>query len=231
MAEHFRFTIPQPPFAFLIRRMFSEDAFVRDISLLGDVTTEQRSQVATALAGETFANSETIDSALRQSGVNEPKKVASVLQRLSVMFRESETEKEEAQDAFSSALSSSEIGETKRESIQSAFRELCLAPVALDLQKKAERLSSATGCAVEGLDVVCDIRPIFNPEGERIVGAIPYFTLRIEYDDGESQKIDLHLSNENMDRLKEVVDRAICKRDVMESTIASMKDWSRPRVD
>jgi len=210
--------------------MFNEDAFVKDVSRLASISDDQRGIVSSLLNREVFANSDTVVSALSEANVEDPKRIAGVLQKLSAMFRESNLEKDEAFDAFSNALSSSKVDESKRQSLQDAFRDLCLVPTALDLQQKAESLASATGCTVGALDIVCDIRPIFNVEGDKIVGAIPYFTLRVEYDDGESQKIDLHLSNENIDRLKDVVDRAICKREVMEATVASMPEWSSPRL-
>ncbi len=142
------------------------------------------------------------------------------------MVQESDLQKEEAFDAFSVVLKASEnVEEDKKQLVLEAFHDLCLLPESLSLQKKAKGLQRQQVVQLRIWTSFCDIRPIFNVAGEKIVGAIPYFTLRVEYEDGESRKIDLHLSNEDIVRLKEVVDRAICKREAMESTIKAVPGW------
>lgn len=210
--------------------MFGEEAFVRDVSRLSEITDTQRAQIAGLLGKRSFADMSAILHAAKAADVSEPSTVADTLHRLSSMAREANVEKESAFKAFAAALASSRVEKEKHDSIQQTFKELCLNPQSLDLQQKAERLATATGCSVDDFEIVCDIRPVFSIEGEKIVGALPYFTLRVEYDDGESQKIDLHLSSENLDRLKQVVDRAICKRGVVKDSIAEMPNWSEPEI-
>ncbi|MFC1759114.1 hypothetical protein ACFL2H_10165 [Planctomycetota bacterium] len=230
MAEHYRVSIPQPPFSFLIRRMFGEEAFVRDVQRLSAISDTQRAQIAESLGERTFADMSALLYAVSVAGVSEADDVADTLHRLSLMSRQSDTKKESAYNAFSIAIASSSIEKEKHDPIRQAFKELCLDPRSLDLQQKAERLATATGCSIDDFGIVCDIRPVFNVEGDEIVGALPYYTLRVEYDDGETQKIDLHLSNENLDRLKKVVDRAVNKRDVLKDAITAMSGWSEPEI-
>ena len=230
MADHIRFSIQQPPFGYLLRRMFSEDAFLNDVSRLASISEEQRVQISEFLRTQTFADIETLQDSLENALVVDAAKIATTLSKLSSMFRESDTSKDSSFDAFIAAMDSSKIEEQIKDEIQKTVRILCVDPQSLDLQQKAERLATATGSTIDNLEIVTDIRPIFTIDGDKIVGAIPYFTLRIEYDDGESKKVDLHLSDENIDRLKVVVDRAICKRAAMEQAIKETPNWSKPRI-
>lgn len=46
-------------------------------------------------------------------------------------------------------------------------------------QKKAERVSEAIGQPLESFDVICDLRPVFDPERRHIEAMMPVTTLRI----------------------------------------------------
>lgn len=49
----------------------------------------------------------------------------------------------------------------------------------LNRQAKAERLSAATGLPLEKVDIICDLRPVFDESRERVEGIIPFTTLRV----------------------------------------------------
>lgn len=46
-------------------------------------------------------------------------------------------------------------------------------------QAKAERLSQTTGLPLEKIDIICDLRPVFDKGRDAVEGIIPYTTLRI----------------------------------------------------
>ncbi|HLN31695.1 MAG TPA: hypothetical protein VK395_28400 [Gemmataceae bacterium] len=46
-------------------------------------------------------------------------------------------------------------------------------------QAKAERLAATTGLRADAIDLVCDVRPVFDDSRTRIEGLIPFTTLRI----------------------------------------------------
>jgi hypothetical protein len=46
-------------------------------------------------------------------------------------------------------------------------------------QVKAERLAEATGLLVEAIDLICDLRPVFDETRSKIEGLIPFTTLRV----------------------------------------------------
>ena len=49
----------------------------------------------------------------------------------------------------------------------------------LNRQAKAERLSEATGLPLEKIDIICDLRPVFDESRERVEGIIPFTTLKV----------------------------------------------------
>ena len=49
----------------------------------------------------------------------------------------------------------------------------------LSRQSKAQRLCTLTGCPLEAVEIVCDLRPVFNEDRTAVEGMIPYTTLRI----------------------------------------------------
>ena len=49
----------------------------------------------------------------------------------------------------------------------------------LNRQAKAQRLSEATGLRLENVEIICDLRPVFDNERESVEGVIPYTILRI----------------------------------------------------
>ena len=44
----------------------------------------------------------------------------------------------------------------------------------LHRQAKAQKLSEATGLRLEHLEIICDLRPVFDDERESVEGVIPY---------------------------------------------------------
>jgi len=50
---------------------------------------------------------------------------------------------------------------------------------ALDLQAKAQRLSEATGLPLEDVQIICDLRPVFDDRRTEVQGIIPYTILKV----------------------------------------------------
>ena len=71
-------------------------------------------------------------------------------------------------------LSADELSDLKR------LLPLIVRPYpALQRQAKAERLAVATGLRAETIDLVCDIRPVFDDSRKNIEGVIPFTTLKV----------------------------------------------------
>lgn len=70
-------------------------------------------------------------------------------------------------------------------------------------QAKAEGLSQATGLPLEKIDIICDLRPVFDGDRETVEGIIPYTTLRIvcKGADGLPLAIEAILSQDDVGQL------------------------------
>jgi hypothetical protein len=73
----------------------------------------------------------------------------------------------------------------------------------LSRQAKAQRLSQATGLPLETIDIICDLRPVFDKDRDRVEGMIPYTTLRIVCKgvDGLPMAMDALLSRRDVQQL------------------------------
>jgi len=73
----------------------------------------------------------------------------------------------------------------------------------LNRQAKARRLSEATGLPLEKVDIICDLRPVFDKDRENVEGIIPYTTLRIVCTgaDGLPVALDAVLSQQDVAQL------------------------------
>ncbi|MCX7424174.1 MAG: hypothetical protein NTW96_00830 [Planctomycetia bacterium] len=49
----------------------------------------------------------------------------------------------------------------------------------LDRQAKAQRLTEATGLPLERIEMICDLRPVFDKDRNQVEGVMPYTTLKI----------------------------------------------------
>jgi hypothetical protein len=76
---------------------------------------------------------------------------------------------------------------------------------ALDRQAKAENLGKATGQRLQSVQLVCDLRPIFDNERKTIDGFLPITTMHIVFEgaDGLPDSFDVILSEKDVERLSE----------------------------
>ncbi|MBC7818180.1 MAG: hypothetical protein IAG10_14935 [Planctomycetaceae bacterium] len=80
-------------------------------------------------------------------------------------------------------------------------------------QSKAERLSSITGQELERIDLICDLRPVFDKEHQNIEGMIPYTLLKVVCTgaDGIPIAFEAMLSEKAVDRLVDEAKKAKAK--------------------
>jgi len=97
--------------------------------------------------------------------------------------------------------------------------ERLLQPIpGLDRQAKAETLCEVTGHPLETVDMICDLRPIFNEERSAIEGMLPLTTLRIVCTgpDGLPTALDALLSRQQVIELVEKAKATEKKLDLLE---------------
>ena len=80
----------------------------------------------------------------------------------------------------------------------------------LERQAKAERLANITGHPLENLQIICDLRPIFDDTRESVEGMIPYTILKVVCtgEDGMPLSLEAILSETDVDRLAEGAEKA-----------------------
>ena len=95
---------------------------------------------------------------------------------------------------------------------------------ALERFRKAVRLRGLTGDQVEDCDLVCDARPIYDAQRERIEGFVTVTTLRVAYQrqSGESEVAEYTLSRDMLNELLDQVQKALQKQAVL---TASINEW------
>lgn len=84
--------------------------------------------------------------------------------------------------------------------------------------KKANQLIRATGNELQGMQIICDIRPVFDNKHERVESLLSIADLKIIYQTqvGENASFELALTRGELVQLRELVDDAIKKLSVIE---------------
>jgi hypothetical protein len=74
---------------------------------------------------------------------------------------------------------------------------------ALKRYRKARRLASIMGNAAEAVEVICDLRPVFDQDRDHVEGFVPLTTLKLVYEDqnDETRVLEVRLSEELLDAL------------------------------
>ncbi len=88
--------------------------------------------------------------------------------------------------------------------------------------QKAQRLRSILGNSVQGIELICDARPVYNTARDAIEGLIPLTTMKIEYEgqDEETHEVEVMLTREDVNKVAEMVKKAQQKLEVLDRSIA-----------
>lgn len=94
----------------------------------------------------------------------------------------------------------------------------------LSRSRKTRRLRSILGNAVQGIEIICDARPVYNAARDSIEGLIPLTTMKIEYEsqDEETHEVEVMLTREDVNELANKVKKAQQKLDVLD---CSIEEW------
>jgi hypothetical protein len=81
---------------------------------------------------------------------------------------------------------------------------------AWDRYQKAQRLASLTGNKTLQVELICDLRPVFDPSRQRIEGLVPLTTLKLTYESQteETRCMEVLLSADLLGDLLEKVNKA-----------------------
>lgn len=93
----------------------------------------------------------------------------------------------------------------------------------LKRQAKAQRLANVTGCLLESVEVICDVRPVFNEDRTQVEGMIPFTILRVvsKGADGLPVAVEAILSQEQVKELAKKAAAAESKLSQLRRTLHS----------
>ena len=94
---------------------------------------------------------------------------------------------------------------------------------ALNRFEKAERLAKLTGQELESIELICDLRPIFDEDRKQIEGMMPYTRLHIVATgaDGLPKSFEAELTHQQVIDLREKTAKAESKLVVLRKSIES----------
>ncbi len=89
--------------------------------------------------------------------------------------------------------------------------------------EKAERLAKLTGQELESIELICDLRPIFDESRKEVEGMMPYTRLHIVATgaDGLPRSFEAELTHRQVNDLREKAVKASSKLDVLRKSVES----------
>lgn len=103
---------------------------------------------------------------------------------------------------------------------------------ALERYRKARRLEEITGQSLEEMELICDLRPIFDSERRQVEGLIPYTTLKVVVTgaDGLPVSLEAELSASQVSGLAEKAKKAQQKLKVLRELAEQWVPGGVPKV-
>jgi len=114
--------------------------------------------------------------------------------------------------------------EAQLERLKQILKNLIRPYPALARFRKAERLAKITGQQLEAVELICDLRPIFDENRKNVEGMMPYTRLHIVAtgEDGLPKPFEVELTHQEIIDLLEKVEKAKSK---LETLHQSIKNW------
>jgi hypothetical protein len=221
-----KFLFGEPPFPFLANHLAQDADFLEDAQQILKLDEDAYLRLVTELAkADTFLSRSDL-AAIVDAVVGEGSdRITSIIYRLGGIVHDADMDVADAMDALSKAIE--EKAETlepqQRRVLTDRLRKLIAEPVGLAKQYKARQLVDAIGAELDDFRIICDIRPIFDQKHERIDGAIPLATLRLEYStpDGDSAVVELRVTEKQIVKFGERSADASLKLRMIKELLAS----------
>jgi hypothetical protein len=108
-----------------------------------------------------------------------------------------------------SSANAKKLPPDRLEAIQDRLTRLIRNYPALARYRKAQRLKTLTGKTADSVELICDLRPVFDQSRTVVEGLIPLATLRLSYQGTDGTEVlEVFLSGETLDDLADEVDKA-----------------------
>lgn len=211
-----------PPFRYLATHLVTQDdEFKDDAQFILAIDEAAFQRVASQLAEcDGFLDRDKIEAlATPILGEEDSESLTDFLVRISNTVHSAEIDLSDAMTQFGEIICEKfeHASEADRSKLVQRIRSLIIDPAGLAKQYKARQLAEAIGCELDRFRIICDIRPIFDPNRARIEGAIPVTVMRLEYDtpDGDSSVVEVRITEKQLTDLANKVSEAQRKIDVI----------------
>lgn len=193
----------RPPFPIVAESYAKDEDFLADAKVVLALEDSVCAALGDALTAETsFLDRETLRGVVKRvlgPEVLDAQTVADFIWLLHRALRHESDETVERSVALlreAIAEHSNKLTKQQKKQLADRIEKLVAAPSGLARQYKAEQLAEATGTELEDLQVICDVRPVFNEERSEIEGAIPISTLTLDVTkpDGSPSRIEVRLT-------------------------------------
>lgn len=179
--------VTTPPFSVIADYLAKDEDFIADAGAVLSLDAPVCAALESALIAEkSFLSRKMLNGIVERvlgSESEEIKKVSAFIWRVHrTIRRDSDETVERAVALLRKAIeeNTKELTEEQRKLLADRIEKLVAAPTGLARQYKAEQLADVTGTELEDLQVICDLRPVFNEERSEIEGAIPISTLKLD---------------------------------------------------
>ena len=164
-------------------------------------------------------------------------RVYRLISQLDEILRQTESSLENLFKGMEKAVASTEDAENppltseQLDDVKERLSIVIQAYPGLQRQAKAQRLSEATGHRLESVEIICDLRPIFDERRDSIEGVIPYTILKVVCTgpDGLPIMMEAILSQADVEGLAKKSEAALKKLDRLRSVLGE-KDLPIPPV-
>jgi hypothetical protein len=229
-AKRFMFGIGTPPFRFLADHLAEDSDFLEDARHILKLDENAYLRLATQLAkSDAFLSRSDLKSIVSGSlGEDEVSdRIASIINRLAGIVHDADMDAQDAMDALGKAIEekAESLEAQERRTLTDRLRKLVAEPIGIAKQYKARQLVDAIGAELDDFRIICDIRPIFDQQRERIEGAIPLTIMRLEYSkpDGDSSVVEMRITEKQIAEFGEKIADASLKLRLIKRLLTSQR--------
>jgi len=192
-------------FRILAEHLVQDEDFVSDALTVLDIDDANFETLANGLRdSEAFLDRKTLSTIVEQvlGKADRSDTISHLVWRLNEMVRDADEPLQTAIAAFRHAVDETleQKSEGDRKKLGERIERLVCTPPGFARQHKAQELTEATGAELDELQIICDIRPVFDEERSKIEGAIPVSTLIVDVvqTDGTSSRIQVRLNEQEV---------------------------------
>lgn len=215
-----RFTFGEVPFDFILPRIVESDDFAADAALVAEIPEQKFASLVQELHAESHFVDFPVLEGIAKKHLTNPEQSADLSKfviRMHGLFADSSKSISEIKPLFRDVVGEKLTKfEDEASRLAAADRILTLATETpgLKLQYKASKLSDERGPHLEAVEIVTDIRPIYNETAGQIEGAFPVTLLNLCINDPSSdddQSVRVEISEAVLSELILKAQRAVQK--------------------